>query len=63
MRRREFIAGLCGAAIWPFVARAQQPAKILQVGFLYPGRKTASLRGSRPLRPDYRPVDYVCRIR
>jgi hypothetical protein len=26
-------------------------------------RKRQSLRGSRPLRPDYRPVDYECRIR
>jgi putative ABC transport system substrate-binding protein len=36
MRRREFIAGLGGAAVWPVAAQAQLAGKLPTIGFLDP---------------------------
>ena len=30
MRRREFIAGIGSAAVWPVVARAQHPVRSME---------------------------------
>ena len=38
IRRREFITGLGGAAVWPLGARAQQGNRVRRIGVLMGGR-------------------------
>jgi len=59
MKRREFIAVLGGAATWPLAARAQQPAKVAQIGFLGPAPAATYLPRLEALRAGLRDLGYV----
>jgi putative ABC transport system substrate-binding protein len=43
IQRREFIAGLGSAAVWPVVARAQQPDRMRRVGYLTASAESSPL--------------------
>ena len=58
MRRQEFIAGLAGAAAWPLVARAQQPA-IPVVAFINAAPADALPSGFAAFRKGLSETGYV----
>jgi putative tryptophan/tyrosine transport system substrate-binding protein len=59
MRRREFIAGLGGAALWPLAARAQQPAKNYRIGILETVSLSSNTKNIDALRRGLRESGYV----
>ena len=58
LRRREFIAALGGAAAWPVLARAQQPAMPL-IGFLNSGSALAFQRHVDAFHQGLKEAGYV----
>jgi putative tryptophan/tyrosine transport system substrate-binding protein len=58
MRRREFIAGVTGAASWPLVARAQQPTMPV-IGFLDPTSPDMYADRLRAFRQGLKDTGYV----
>jgi putative ABC transport system substrate-binding protein len=60
MRRREFIGLVGGAAVVrPLAARAQQPAKLPTIGFLYSGAQSGSAPLVAAFRQGLKEVGYV----
>ena len=58
LRRRDFMAGLGGAAVWPLAGRGQQPA-VPVIGFLHIGTPLAAADDVAALREGLGQAGYI----
>jgi ABC-type uncharacterized transport system substrate-binding protein len=54
MTRRELIALLGGASVWPVEAHAQHPNKVHRVGLIFTSSKPSEMAGQNPINPSVR---------
>jgi ABC-type uncharacterized transport system substrate-binding protein len=59
MRRREFIAAVSGAAVWPFGVRAQQAGKVWRIGVLETISPELNASNFNALRDGLRNLGYI----
>ena len=59
MRRREFIAAVSGAAVWPFGVRAQQAGKVWRIGVLETISPELNAANFNALRDGLRNLGYI----
>ena len=59
MKRREFIAGLGGAAMWPRALHAQQPGKIPRIGILWAANEQKDAHFLGAVRQGLNELGYV----
>jgi hypothetical protein len=59
LSRWKFIGLLGGTAVWPLVAHAQQPLKVLTIGYLGPGTSSGQAQWVAPFVRRLRELGWI----